>query len=485
MKLKDLISGLNYTTVNCIGETSDVLAATEVSGISYNSSKCTRNSLFVCIVGAKSDGHNYAADAYNHGARVFVCMRELPLSDDCIQIISTDTHIALAVISANWFNHPECRIKLIGITGTKGKTSCSYMLSKILNDSGRKTAVIGTCGVTLLDRVIETENTTPASLELYGYLDLMANEQYEYCVMEVSSQAIMLNRIFGLWFDFAIFTNISPDHIGPGEHGSFEEYKEFKKQLFSLADNSIINLDSEFSEEFMAASTGSLYTYSIENRDCSMSAYNIHEEGIRTYYTVDGVDTFLPMPGHYSVSNALAAILCAEKAGIQVKDSAASLENISIPGRFQIVDTPLSGVKFIIDYAHNGDSMEKLLSSLKPENRLICVFGSVGGRTQIRRRELASAASKYADLSIITSDNPNNEPPEEISSEISRYMTSEYIVINDRKEAIKYAVSIAEDGDIVVFAGKGHEKYQLINSVKEPFDEEKLIKQYTKKSGAV
>ena len=185
------------------------------------------------------------------------------------------------------------------------------------------------------------------------------------------------------------------------------------------------------------------------------------------------------MLGKYSVSNALASILCAKLLDIPYNVSTDSLKDISVPGRFQIVDTQMSGVTFIIDYAHNGDSMEKLLSSLKPKNRLICLFGSVGGRTQIRRKELALAASKYADFCIITSDNPNNEPPESITAEIARYLTVDYIIINDRKEAIKYAVSNSEDGDIVVFAGKGHEKYQLINGVKEPFDEEALIKGYT------
>ncbi|MCR5458190.1 MAG: UDP-N-acetylmuramoyl-L-alanyl-D-glutamate--2,6-diaminopimelate ligase [Clostridiales bacterium] len=478
MRLDVLLKGLNYTIFNRGFAPTKTLAGIEVSRIAYNSSKCNDNSLFVCIKGARVDGHDYANDAYNRGARVIVCERELNLPDDCLQILSSDTEIALAVISANWFNHPETKIKLIGITGTKGKTSCSYMIAKVLNDSARKTAIIGTCGVTLLDRVIQTDNTTPGSLELYGFLNLMANEQYEFCVIEVSSQAIKHNRIFGLWFDYAVFTNLSPDHIGPGEHESFEEYKEFKKQLFSLSNTSIINIDDDYSVEFTEASTGSLYTYSVEGRRCSLTAHNIYEEGTKTHYSVDGIESYLPMLGKYSVSNALASMLCAKLLDIPYNVSTDSLKDISVPGRFQIVDTPMSNVTFIIDYAHNGDSMEKLLSSLKPKNRLICLFGSVGGRTQIRRKELALAASKYADFCIITSDNPNNEPPENIAAEIARYLTVDYIIINDRKEAIKYAVSNSEDGDIVVFAGKGHEKYQLINCVKEPFDEESLIKGY-------
>ena len=474
MKLYQLLSGLCYTTVN----SSDRVKTTEISSISQNSSKCDDSSLFVCIKGASADGHSFAKDAYGKGTKAFVCEHKLDLPMDAVQIIVDSTKTALAIISSNFYGHPEKNIKLIGITGTKGKTSCAYMMAKILNDSSRKTAVIGTCGVDLIDRTIQTANTTPGSLELFGFLRTMCDEGFEYCVMEVSSQAIKLDRIYGLHFEYAIFTNLSIDHIGVGEHKDFEEYKECKKKLFSIADNSIINIDDQYGKEFLQASKSACHTYSLTTDDCDMKAEKVLVEGLKTGYTVEGIRASLPFPGNYSVYNAMACILCAKQIGIETKKATDSLESVVVPGRLQIVKTKRKDVCFIIDYAHNGDSLEKLLSNLKPKNRLICLFGSVGERTQLRRKELAQAASKYADICILTSDNPNHEPPDNITKEISGYMTTEYVVINDRTEAIKHAIDIAKEGDIVVFAGKGHEKYQLVNGVKEPFDEEAIIKEF-------
>ena len=474
MKMLQLLSGLCYTTVNA----ESLNKNKDIHSISYNSSKCDESSLFVCIKGASADGHSFAKDAYNRGTKVFLCEHKLDLPNDATQIFVENTKTALAVISSNFYGHPERCIKLIGITGTKGKTSCAYMMAKILNDSGRKTAIIGTCGVDLLDRTIQTANTTPGSLELFGFLRTMCNEGFEYCVMEVSSQAIKLDRIYGLHFEYAIFTNLSEDHIGIGEHKDFREYKECKKKLFTLSDNSIINIDDPYAKEFLKASKSPCYSYSLITDNCDIRADKVLVDGLKTSYTIEGIKTSLPFPGSYSVYNALACILCAEKSGVDIQKSTKSLETVVVPGRFQIVNTNRKDVCFIIDYAHNGDSLEKLLSNLKPKNRLICLFGSVGERTQLRRKELAQAASKYADICILTSDNPNHEPPDNITKEIADYMTTDYVIINDRKDAIKHAVEISEKGDIVVFAGKGHEKYQLINGVKEPFDEEAIIKEF-------
>ena len=477
MRLSDLLIGLNYTLVNTDKTPDDII----ILNVSYNSSKCNSSSLFICIKGATVDGHDYAEDAYKNGAIAFVCEHKLNLPAECFQIIVQDTKIALAIISSNWFNHPEKSIGLIGITGTKGKTSCAYMISKILNDNGIKTGIIGTCGVELIDHTLPTNNTTPLSYDLYEYLDLMRKDNYSYCVLEVSSQALKLDRVYGLNFDYAIYTNLSIDHIGVNEHESFEEYKECKKKLFQMTNTAIINRDDSYGQEFIDSSKCNTYSYSLENDDSDIFASNVNCNKFDTSFTVDGVSFKIPFPGKYAVYNALSATLTAKLIGLDINKSSNSLTSVNVPGRFQIVKTNKKDVCFIIDYAHNEDSLGNLLSNLEPKNRLVCVFGSVGERSQLRRKELALVASKYADLSIITSDNPNHEPPEKITKEISGYMTGQYIVIDDRTKAIEYAVNNSEPGDIVVFAGKGHEKYQLVNGIKQPFDEEKLIKEFANK----
>ena len=455
-----------------------------ISDIVYDSRKAKAGVIFVCIVGAVADGHKYARSAYDKGARVFVCEKPLELPSDALIFRVETTRRALASLSACIFDHPEKKLRVIGVTGTKGKSTICEMIRHILCKNGIPAASIGTVGVRIGETVTPTGNTTPESYELFRIFAEMVEKGICYAVIEVSSQGIKLDRIFGIPFFAAIMTNLSEDHIGGAEHPDFDDYKACKKALFSRCEHAIFNADDPYFEEFWESAPCKKQTYSItENADFSArsilstatekgfgSSFILKHEGVKT-------DAFVPFPGAFSVSNALAAVAAAMLADISVENAADALSDVRVAGRFEIVPTAL-GATFVIDYAHNGESLTAALNALRKyqPKRLVCLFGSVGGRTEIRRRELGIAASEYADFSILTSDNPDREPPLDIIADIEKYMqNAPYAVIPDRKEAIEYAVAHAEEGDIVLLAGKGHETYQLINGKKEPFCERDIL----------
>ena len=479
-KLSDILQGLEY---RCKADISDIL----VSDIAYNSKKAKKDSVFVCLRGARSDGHNFARNAYENGARIFVCEYEICLPPDAVIIETENTRIALAHISANFFSHPEKKLFLIGITGTKGKSSTCAMIYHALNAGGIKTGSIGTYGVCIGNDTEPTENSTPESYELYRIFDKMVKAGIGTAVMEVSSQSVFQERIHGLVFDIAIMTNLSPDHIGKNEHPDFEHYKNCKKALFGRTKCAVLNLDDKYCGEFADGASGKKIFYS------AFEKADFYAEKIEKY-TCDGkfgisfiahsertaADISLPFPGIYSVYNALAAAAACNIRGLSIADFAKSAQGVSVPGRFEYVDTKDTGVSYIIDYAHTGASLRSVTSAVYEYHpkRIICVFGSVGGRTELRRRELGEAANKYADYSVITADNPDFEDPRRICFEIAESMDNgKYEIITDRESAVRRAVDMAEDGDIVIFAGKGHERYQLINGKKLPFSERDIIKE--------
>ncbi len=456
-----------------------------ITDIVYNSKKAAEGVIFVCLVGAVTDGHRYAADAYLRGARVFVCEKDLVLPEDAILLKVENTRRALALLSAEFFNHPEKKLTVIGVTGTKGKSTIAEMLRHILTENGIPAASIGTVGVRIGDTLTPTANTTPESYELFRLFSDIEKMGIRHVVIEVSSQGIKLDRVFGIPFHIAVMTNLSEDHIGEAEHPTFEDYKECKKQLFQRTANAVFNADDRYFDDFYMAATAPSFTYSIrEKADYTAKAISpiMTENGFATSFVLetekDKTEVILPFPGEFSVSNALASIATADLLGICHENAANTLSTATAKGRFERIHTPLSGVSFVIDYAHNGESLSSALRALRAyePNRLICLFGSVGGRTEIRRRELGIAAAEYADFSILTSDNPDWENPLDILSDIEKHMNgAPHIVIPDRKEAIEYAVSIAAEGDIVLFAGKGHENYQLIEGKKIPFSEKDCI----------
>ncbi|MBE6538637.1 MAG: UDP-N-acetylmuramoyl-L-alanyl-D-glutamate--2,6-diaminopimelate ligase [Ruminococcaceae bacterium] len=484
MKLSDLMQ-----KVNIVKGFSTELGDMEISSLCCDSRKAVPNSVFVCIKGAVSDGHDYAASAYERGCRIFVAEDEISLPHDASVIFAENTREALAEMSQKFFGDPSKEIKVIGITGTKGKTTTAHLIYHILNTNGIKAGYIGTNGVMFDGRFFETVNTTPESYDLAQYMRKMIDADVKYLVLEVSSQAVYLDRIKGMEFETCVFTNLSPDHIGKNEHPSFEHYRDSKARLFSEYSPKIAvyNADEDASEYMMKDCPSAKFSYSlVGNGHFSADDIKYYRDGgsLGVRFTVkagseltEKVD--LPIPGDFNVSNALAATAVAISAGVSLKDIAKALSTVSLKGRFEVVDA-LPYATFIIDYAHNGISLRSVLETLRAyePHRLVCVFGSVGGRTQMRRAELGRVAGELCDFCIITSDNPDNEPPEQIMDDIAAAFPKDgcpFVKIASRREAVLYAVRNAEKGDIVLFAGKGHEDYQLVCGKREYFCERETI----------
>ncbi|MBQ8398083.1 MAG: UDP-N-acetylmuramoyl-L-alanyl-D-glutamate--2,6-diaminopimelate ligase [Clostridia bacterium] len=445
------------------------------------------DSLFVCIKGAVFDGHAYARRAYDAGCRVFVAEAVLDLPPDAIVIRVTDSRVALARMSAAFYRYPARELTVIGITGTKGKTTTALLIRHILEQNGISAGYIGSNGVQFAGKFYPTANTTPESCDLHAYLRQMADAGVKYVALEVSSQALYLNRVHGLDFPISIFTNLSPDHIGGVEHPTFEHYCACKRALF--ADHStgcvIANLDDPATPG-MIAGCDRIVGVSVEGeadlaaRDIALFRWG-SRLGVEFVCRHCGKEAAfaLPLPGEYNVHNALCAAAVGLEAGLTLPQIAAAMATVAIKGRCEAVEV-LSDVTFLIDYAHNGVSLRAALETLRCYDpaRLICLFGSVGGRTQLRRPELGAVANELCDLAILTSDNPDFEDPEAVIADIAAAFTPDgcpYLIQPDRAEAIRLAVSQASPGDIVLLAGKGHEDYQLIRGEKVPFDERAVL----------
>ena len=487
-KLIHLLEGLEYT---CDGDISDLC----VDYVTSDSRKATEDTLFIAIKGAVSDGHNYIDMAYRNGCRIFLCQRKpADVYDDAYYIYTENTRRALALTSAAFYSHPAKKLKIIGLTGTKGKTTTAYLIYSLLRASGKNAAYIGSNGIDYGDIHLDTANTTPESCELHYQFAQMVEAGVKYVALEVSSQAVYLDRVYGIEFDTVVFTNLAPDHIGGAEHPTFEHYRDCKKALFFnyKANNMVYNADDEASS-YMVNPALSLYPISTEGKG-SFNASNIEPHsgdgvlgisflmntGSRTY------EVKTRTPGYFSSYNAMCAIVCAKLCGVSFAESTRNMADISVLGRFECVDAARDRV-FLIDYAHNGFSLRAVLEALKkyPHNRLICLYGSVGGRTVGRRAELGEVACELCDYSIITSDNPDYESPEsvidDIAAEYDKRANANYVKISDREEAIEYAVTHSEAGDIILLAGKGHENYQLIEGRKVPFCERELVLKYAQK----
>lgn len=482
IQLTALLSGLSPISVTGNPE------GMRIRSVEYDSRKAGAETLFVCLPGARFDGHSFAAQVYAKGCRVFLCERALPeLPADAVQIRVGNARRELAVLAKIFYENAADRLKIIGITGTKGKTTSAILLARILNDSGVRCAYVGSNGVVIGDRRYETANTTPESLELHKYFKLMTDDGTTHVVMEVSSQALLHYRVLGLSFETVIFTNLSPDHIGTGEHSSFEEYRDAKRLLFTdyPSKTVVFNADDPASPYMTEAYPGRKLSFGL-HPSADFSAERIAPFRSSTALGVDflcrhdGKTTPIRLraPGNFSVYNGLCAVAAASLFGIQPQEAASVLKNASINGRFEIVDA-LDGVTFLLDYAHNGLSLTSALRVLREyaPARLICVIGSIGGRAQNRREELARAASELADYVVLTSDNPDYEDPEDILRDMTRYFDPRHPheVVVDREEAVRRAVRMAKEGDIVLFAGKGHETYQLIRGEKIPFSEREII----------
>lgn len=460
-------------------------ADAEISDITFDSRKAGEGVMFFCLVGAAADGHDYAMAAYENGCRVFAVSKDITLPCDAVTVRFDNTREALAYVSAAFFKRPADRMKIIGITGTKGKTSIANMIAACLNGMGIPCGYIGTSGIEYAGLHFPTKNTTPESLELHRIFRDMLDADVKHCVIEVSSQALFNFRVDGIDFFAGVFTNLSPDHIGPTEHPNFEHYKNCKKKLFSLCRHGIFNMDDEYFPDMTDGCSCDITTYSLR-KNADLTTENIHpfRESNRLCIGFDamifGKRTLvtLPFPGEFSVLNALAALGVCKKLGADIGKAAIALRDISIPGRFETVEMFPDRV-FVIDYAHNGISMRTLIESVRryaPE-RIVTVFGSIGDRTKTRRKDLGEACNELSDFSIITSDNPGCEDPGSIVDEVASYFDNEkkYVKIPDREEAIEYAVANSRPGDVVLLCGKGHEDYQIVGKEKVHFSEKEIL----------
>ena len=480
MKLFQLLERVTYT---CLQGTLD----TEVTDVVNDSRKVTQGSLFLCIRGAVTDGHKYAADVVEKGAGVLVVEEpvEVPAHVTVIQV--RDTRMAMALIAAAWYDYPADKLKVIGITGTKGKTTTTYMVKSILEAAGYRVGLIGTIEAIIGDEVIPACNTTPESLTIQEYFHRMVQAGCQIAVMEVSSQGLMLHRTAGFLFEIGIFTNIEPDHIGPAEHSSFEDYMECKSRLFRQCKVGVVNGDDPHLERILEGHTCSVESFGF-SEGVNMRAVNTHLVTRPGYlgvaYHLEGVlnfDVEIDIPGKFSVYNSLAAIAVCRHFNVSEVNIKKALKAAKVKGRIEMIKVS-DEFTLMIDYAHNAMALESLLTTLKEyhPHRLVCLFGCGGNRSKLRRYEMGEVSGRLADLTIITSDNPRFEKPEDIIDDIVTGMEKtegKYVRITDRKEAIAYAIHHGEPGDIIVLAGKGHEDYQEIEGKKYPMDERVLIRE--------
>lgn len=482
MRLLDLLQGLQYTATGNL--------EVPVEDVIYDSRKVKSGCVFVCLRGARADGHKYAQQAAESGACAIVADHPLQLTKEVPVVVVPDTRLALAELSAAHFGHPAKRMKTVGVTGTKGKTTTTYMIRAIMEQAGLKTGLIGTIGAVIGDRVIPTENTTPESYEIQSFLKQMADEGCQCVVMEASSIGLKANRTAGFTFDIGLFTNFSPDHIGGDEHESLEEYLACKSMLFRQCKLGIVNMDDENWQAILKDHTCEVETYGF-SAEAQLRAENeglVSRPGyLGAKFDLSGLMNFpvtVDIPGKFSAYNALAAIAVCRHFPVTQEQIQSGLSAVTVKGRVEPVPVP-GDYTLLIDYAHNAVSMENILETLREyePNRLICLFGAGGNRAKSRRYEMGEVCGRLADLSVITADNSRFEDVMDIIADIKVGMAKtdgKYVVIPDRREAIRYCLENAQRGDVIVLAGKGHEDYQEIRGVKHPFDERVVVAELLK-----
>lgn len=462
----------------------------DIKNIACNSRKVTENTLFVAIKGYDVDGHDYISEAINNGATAVMLediskIRNMILPDNVTFIVTKDSRYSLAISACNFYGNPSRKFKLIGVTGTKGKTTTTYMIKTLLEAQGKKVGLIGTIENYIgEDSLGESERTTPESLDLQRMFAQMVEEKVEYVVMEVSSQALKLNRVAGIKFDVGVFTNFSKEHISQKEHSDMEEYFNSKMKLFSMCNIGFVNIDDFRGARVKREAKCQVKTYGIDN-GCDLLAKDITITNIGVDFKAKISDKNerikVDIPGRFSVYNSLAAISVALYYGCSPEIIKTALENIKIPGRSELVPNKKE-LSIMIDYAHSPESLENILQAVKTytKGRVIVVFGCGGDRDTTKRPIMGEIAGRIADYSIVTSDNPRTENPEAIVKDIEAGISKtkgKYEVIVDRREAIEKAIKMANTKDIVILAGKGHEPYQEINKVKYSFDEREIVKE--------
>ena len=483
MKLTQLLERLEYEVV----QGDDQIEVTELIN---DSRKVSEGSVFVCISGTARDAHDFVVDVAQKGAAAIIVEKDVTkqLAECDVTVVQTEnTRLSLACMSADYFGNPAEKLTTIGITGTKGKTTTTYMVRSVLEKTGVKTGLIGTIETIIGEEHIPASNTTPESYIVQETFAKMVEAGIQCVVMEVSSQGLMLHRVSGFTFDYGIFTNLSEDHIGPTEHKDFEDYMRCKAMLFKQCKTGIVNADDPHVDGILDGATCKVERFGMEKEaDLKASDLELFKKpgilGIRFHMSGKAdMEVEVDIPGRFSVYNSLTAIAICLHFTDDLKLIQDVLKTVQVKGRVEIV--PVSD-KFtlMIDYAHNAMALESLLGTLKEydPHRLVCLFGCGGNRSKLRRYEMGEVSGKMADLTIITSDNPRDEDPQAIIDDIKIGMAKtdgKYVEIPDRKEAIAYAIHHGEPGDIIVLAGKGHEDYQEIKGKKYPMDERVLIRE--------
>ena len=488
MKLKQMLVGLEGLKVK--GDL-DI----DIKGIEKNSKEVKEGYLFVAIKGFTVDGHEFVNDAVKLGATAIMIeegcdLKSIKVPEGVTVVMAKNTREALAITACNFYGNPSKKFKLIGVTGTKGKTTTTFMIKEILEKAGKKVGLIGTIATYINGKKLsDSDRTTPESLELQKIFAKMVEDKVEAVVMEVSSQSLKLHRVDGCEFDYVLFTNFSEDHISPNEHPDMEDYFKSKLKLFEMCTTGIVNVDDLHGARIPKLFPESnITTYGIDNfanvlaKDITVTNSYVD---FRVKITDRNERVKTRIPGRFSVYNSLAAICVAQKFGITSEIVKQALEEIRVPGRSELVDNKLE-IPIMIDYAHSPESLQNILQAVKSYTRgkVICVFGCGGDRDSGKRAIMGEISGKIADYTFITSDNPRTEDPQKIVDQIEEGMkktNGKYSVVVDRTEAIKQAIKMATKRDIVVLAGKGHEPYQEINGVKHPYDERIIVKELIEK----
>ena len=479
-RLEKLLERLDYTVVQ--GST-DI----EITELVYDSRKVKPGCLFVCIKGTVVDGHTFAGEAAKKGAAAILVQEDVEAPQDVAVVKVADSRYGLALLSCAWFHNPAEKLKVIGVTGTKGKTTTTYMVKSILENAGYKVGLIGTIEAIIGDKVIPANNTTPESWVVQSYFQQMVEAGCQCVVMEVSSQGLMMHRTTGIPFEIGIFTNIEPDHIGPGEHSSFEEYMSCKGLLFRQCKIGIVNVDDKHWRQVLEGHTCALETFGFsEEADLrAKEPQRLKRPGyLGVSYLAQGLVNAaieIDVPGKFSIYNSLTAIAICRHFNVSAEDMKKALKEAKVKGRIEMVKVS-DNFTLMIDYAHNAMSLESLLTTLKEYEpaRLVCLFGCGGNRSKLRRYEMGEVSGRLADLTVITSDNPRFEEPQAIIDDIKAGIAKtdgKFVEIADRKEAIRYVIANGQPGDVIVLAGKGHEDYQEIKGKKYPMDERVLIQE--------
>ena len=477
MKIVDLLSGLNY---EFLSGKDDI----DINNLQYDSRSVKDGDVFFAISGFSVDGHSFIEKAIENGAKVIVVEKDVNFKEGITYIKVEDGRKALAIAACNFYDNPSKKMKLIGVTGTNGKTTSAFMLKGILEAAGYKVGLIGTIANYIGSEELHAERTTPESLELQSLFNKMVEASVDYCVMEVSSHALDLHRVYGVEFEEGIFTNLTQDHLD--FHKTFENYYNAKAKLFSMSKKSIINIDDEYGfrlfNEISEKKLSKITTYSIENvSDLRGEHINLEATGVKFNIKVNGIEkkVNISIPGKYNVYNALGCIGVALNEGIDIDKIIKALATITVPGRCENLTLGKKcGFQVIRDYSHTPDSLKNILENLREltEGRIICIFGCGGDRDKTKRPIMGEIGTNLSDIAIITSDNPRSEDPYSILNDILAGVKKDnYKVVENRKDAIKTALLIAKEGDIIVIAGKGHETYQILKNETIHFDEKEVV----------